>query len=78
MLMQLADARREAEALAAAKDALAREAEELKVDNQGLLGKAVRADSLSLEAEALRQQVGVGCGLPMSHTESSGYRMHPA
>lgn len=60
---QLAAARREAEALEAARGALAREAEGLRADNRGLAGNAARLDSLSLEAEGLRRQVGVGSGL---------------
>lgn len=54
---QLAAAERELEALAAARDALAREAEGLRADNQGLQGKAAQLQSLTLEAGALRQQV---------------------
>ena len=54
---QLAAAKREVEVLAAARMALAQEAEGLRGDNQGLAEKAAQLDSLSLEAEALRQQV---------------------
>ena len=55
--MQLAIATGEAQLLEAAKQGLSAELERVKYENRGLLQKAALLESLSAEAEALRQQV---------------------
>ena len=55
--MQLAIATGEAQLLEAAKQGLSAELERVKSENRGLLQKAALLESLSAEAEALRQQV---------------------
>ena len=54
---QLASATGEAQLLQAAKQGLSDELERIKGENRGLLQKAALLESLSAEAEALRQQV---------------------
>ena len=54
---QLASATGEALLLQAAKQGLSEELERIKGENRGLLQKAALLESLSAEAEALRQQV---------------------
>ena len=54
---QLAVATGEAQLLEAAKQGLSAELERVKSENRGLLQKAALLESLSAEAEALRQQV---------------------
>ena len=55
--MQLAIATGEAQLLEAAKQGLSTELERVKSENRGLLQKAALLESLTAEAEALRQQV---------------------
>ena len=55
--MQLAIATGEAQLLEAAKQGLSAELERVKSENRGLLQKAALLESLSAEADALRQQV---------------------
>ena len=55
--MQLAIATGEAQLLKAAKQGLSAELERMKSENRGLLQKAALLESLSAEADALRQQV---------------------
>ena len=55
--MQLAIATGEAQLLEAAKQGLSAELERVKSENRGLLQRAALLESLSAEAEALRQQV---------------------
>ncbi len=57
--VQLAIATGEAQLLEAAKQGLSAELERVKSENRGLLQKAALLESLSAEAEALRQQVRV-------------------
>ena len=54
---QLTSATGEAQLLQAAKQGLSEELERIKGENRGLLQKAALLESLSAEAEALRQQV---------------------